>query len=217
MNSRAIDLRAKKNKRIGIKIIPGHFSTSHSHVNYYIDMTDIKSYYKKAKLAAEELAKAYSSTPVDVIICLEGTRIVGAYLAEELAQTSIAAINHDANLAVVTPETNANNQMIFRDSSRALVMVFKPSTLSCATITASGSARFTMPSSSGQSAQPVTSASTSFSSKHWRAKSINCSRSAPSPSQTIMLHIGGLLPVQIAFYTFSIGKKAAVFKGVAAT
>lgn len=50
MNSRAIDLRAKKNKRIGIKIIPGHFSTSHSHVNYYIDMTDIKSYYKKPSL-----------------------------------------------------------------------------------------------------------------------------------------------------------------------
>ena len=41
MNSRAIDLRAKKNKRIGIKIIPGHFSTSHSHVNYYIDMTAV--------------------------------------------------------------------------------------------------------------------------------------------------------------------------------
>ena len=121
MNSRAIDLRAKKNKRIGIKIIPGHFSTSHSHVNYYIDMTDIKSYYKKAKLAAEELAKAYSSTPVDVIICLEGTRIVGAYLAEELAQTSIAAINHDANLAVVTPETNANNQMIFRDNIQPII------------------------------------------------------------------------------------------------
>ena len=120
MNSRAIDLRAKKNKRIGIKIIPGHFSTSHSHVNYYIDMTDIKSYYKKAKLAAEELAKAYSSTPVDVIICLEGTRI-GAYLAEELAQTSIAAINHDANLAVVTPETNANNQMIFRDNIQPII------------------------------------------------------------------------------------------------
>ena len=114
MNSRAIDLRAKKNKRIGIKIIPGHFSTSHSHVNYYIDMTDIKSYYKKAKLAAEELAKAYSSTPVDVII-------VGAYLAEELAQTSIAAINHDANLAVVTPETNANNQMIFRDNIQPII------------------------------------------------------------------------------------------------
>ena len=121
MNSRAIDLRAKKNKRIGIKIIPGHFSTSQSHVNYYIDMTDIKSYYKKAKLAAEELAKAYSSTPVDVIICLEGTRIVGAYLAEELAQTSIAAINHDANLAVVTPETNANNQMIFRDNIQPII------------------------------------------------------------------------------------------------
>ena len=84
-------------------------------------MTDIKSYYKKAKLAAEELAKAYSSTPVDVIICLEGTRIVGAYLAEELAQTSIAAINHDANLAVVTPETNANNQMIFRDNIQPII------------------------------------------------------------------------------------------------
>jgi hypothetical protein len=32
-----------------------------------------------------------------------------------------------------------------------------------------------------------------------------------------MLHIRGLLPVQIAFYTFRIGKKAAFFKRVAAT
>ena len=121
MNTRAIDLCAKKNKKISIKLIPGHFATSHSHVNYYIDMTDIKSYYKKAKLAAEELAKIYSATPVDVIICLEGTRIVGAYLAEELAQGSIAAINHDANLAVITPETNANNQMLFRDNIQPII------------------------------------------------------------------------------------------------
>lgn len=121
MNSRAIDIRSKKNKRIGISIIPGHFATSHSHVNYYIDMTNIKTYYKKAKLTAEELAKNYSGTPVDVVICLEGTRIVGAYLAEELAQTSIASINKDANIAVVTPETNANNQMIFRDNIQPLI------------------------------------------------------------------------------------------------
>ena len=90
--------------------------------------------------------------------------------------------------------------MIFLDRSLALVMVFKPSMLSWATITVSGIARLTMPSSSGQSAQPVTFASTSFSSKYPRANSINRSRSASAPSQTIMLHIHGLPPVQIAFY-----------------
>ena len=62
MNSRAIDLRAKKNKRIGIKIIPGHFSTSHSHVNYYIDMTTLKTRQNEA----EEMAIEVSTIPNNV-------------------------------------------------------------------------------------------------------------------------------------------------------
>ena len=218
MENKVMKFYSKAGSNIILRAIPGHFATSHSHINYYVDMTGLKTRRSEAAAVGKAFVQRLPiETVVDTIVCLDGCEVIGAYMAEELEKGSFPSMNMHNTVYVVTPEFNVNNQMIFRDSSRALVMVFKPSTLSCATITASGSARFTMPSSSGQSAQPVTSASTSFSSKHWRAKSINCSRSAPSPSQTIMLHIGGLLPVQIAFYTFSIGKKAAVFKGVAAT
>ena len=42
MDARAVIVESKRNKELQIKIIPGHFATSHSHVNYYIDMTSIK-------------------------------------------------------------------------------------------------------------------------------------------------------------------------------
>ena len=121
MNTRAIELHSEKSNRIEIKIYPGHFSTSHSHVNYYVDMTELKSYSKKAQRSAEELAKYYSSTPIDCIICLEGTRIVGAYTAEALMHAGVASINRDADIAIVTPEINMNNQMMFRDNLQPLL------------------------------------------------------------------------------------------------
>lgn len=39
MESREIMVKSKKNKKIEIGIIPGHFATNHSHINYYINMT----------------------------------------------------------------------------------------------------------------------------------------------------------------------------------
>ncbi|MCI9272936.1 MAG: orotate phosphoribosyltransferase [Clostridiales bacterium] len=118
MDGRAMEIQSKRNKKITIKVVPGHFATSHSHVNYYVDMTEIKSKHRMARRAARELAQSYSGTAVDTLVCLEGTRIVGAFLAEELAQ---AGINKDADLAVITPEINPNNQMLFRDNVQRML------------------------------------------------------------------------------------------------
>lgn len=122
METRIQEIRARGNKDIRIGIIPGHFATNHSHVNYYVDLTSIKSRHKMARAAAGELAKKYlNSTAIDTIICLEGTEMIGAFLAEELSNAGVRNINSGSDLCVLTPETNANNQMIFRDNTQKMV------------------------------------------------------------------------------------------------
>ncbi|MGN1480693.1 orotate phosphoribosyltransferase [Porcipelethomonas sp.] len=117
METRIIEIKSRTNSKIKIGVIPGHFATNHSHVNYYVDMTKIKTHHAIAKETARELAKAYISTlSVDTIICLEGTEIIGAFLARELAKEGHTSINSGKDICVITPETNANNQMIFRDN-----------------------------------------------------------------------------------------------------
>ena len=115
MEDRAQNIVSKKNNRISINVIPGHYATNHSHVNYYVDMTAIKTSFKMAKEAAGELASEFSNTYVDTVICLEGTEILGAFLAEQLAQSGI---NQGNDINVITPEMNAVNQMLFRDNTQ---------------------------------------------------------------------------------------------------
>ena len=115
MEDRAQKIAAKKNNRIAIEVIPGHYATNHSHVNYYVDMTAIKTSMKMARDAAHDLGLDFANTFVDTIICLEGTEILGAFLAESLAQSGI---NQGKDINLVTPELNAVNQMIFRDNTQ---------------------------------------------------------------------------------------------------
>ena len=71
MDARAIEIESKRNSRIITKAFPGHYATSHSHVNYYVDMTSIKSSHRMARNAAVELSRKYlTTTPIDTIICL---------------------------------------------------------------------------------------------------------------------------------------------------
>ncbi len=122
METRLQEIAARGNKNVKIGIIPGHFATNHSHVNYYVDMTRIKSHHSMAKQAAAELARPYlASTPIDTIICLEGTEVLGAFLAEELAKTGNRSINESMDICVIAPELNANNQMIFRDNTQKMI------------------------------------------------------------------------------------------------
>ena len=115
MEGRVQTINSRKNSKIKIGIIPGHFATNHSHINYYVDMTAIKTSHKMAKDAANQLASTYAGTHIDTIICLEGTQMLGAFLAQSLSESGI---NKGEDIAVVTPELNANNQMIFRDNTQ---------------------------------------------------------------------------------------------------
>lgn len=115
MEDRMQTIECRNNSKVSIGVIPGHYATNHSHVNYYVAMTSIKTSMKMANEAAKELAAAYSSVHVDTIICLEGTDILGAFLAQSLSE---AGINSGSDINVVTPELNAVNQMIFRDNTQ---------------------------------------------------------------------------------------------------
>ena len=89
METRLHEIRAKGNRELKIGVIPGHFATNHSHVNYYVDLTGIKSRLKLAKAAGEQLAIPFQSTTVvDTIVCMEGTETIGAFLADALSRSA---------------------------------------------------------------------------------------------------------------------------------
>ncbi|MDL2232629.1 phosphoribosyltransferase [Ruminococcaceae bacterium OttesenSCG-928-L11] len=121
MESRSREVSARGDKNIAIRIVPGHFATNHSHINFYVDMSGIKTRHKMAKRAGEQLARAYSMTSIDTIICLEGTEVIGAFLADYLTQSGHMDMNSGKEICVLTPELNSNNQMIFRDNIQSEV------------------------------------------------------------------------------------------------
>ena len=107
-----------KRKNLFLRVAKGHFATSYTHSNYYIDVADQKSRYSEAKAVAEELCSTYnySTTIVDTILCLDGTEVIGACLANELTKNSFANINAHQTVYVVTPEIVNGSQMMFRDN-----------------------------------------------------------------------------------------------------
>ena len=90
MESRAIKIKSPKNSKISIKVIPGHFATNHSHINYYIDMTSIKHRHAMAYEAAATMAMKYeNNTMVDTIVCMDGCEVIAAFLARYLSKSGI--------------------------------------------------------------------------------------------------------------------------------
>ena len=87
MEEAAMKVYSQYNNMLSVKIIPGHFATNHSHINYYMDMTTLKTRQSMAMSAAKGIVHEYvTSTIVDTIVCMDGTEVIGAYLAEELEQ-----------------------------------------------------------------------------------------------------------------------------------
>ena len=122
METRMKEISATKSSKVKIGVIPGHFATSHSHVNYYVDMTTVKTSSATAKEAASLLAQEYMmGTNIDTIVCLEGTEMLGAFLAQALSDPTIPVLNAGQDINVITPELNANNQMIFRDNTQKMI------------------------------------------------------------------------------------------------
>ncbi len=105
-----------------LRIAKGHFATNKCHVNYYVDMTYTKHRLAEAREAARELVeKMDKSAPIDTILCLEGTEVLGTCMAEELIQAGIRITNEHGTIYVVTPEQTSGNQMIFRSNTAHLI------------------------------------------------------------------------------------------------
>ena len=100
-----------------LHVAKGHFATSHSHINYYVDLTFTKHRLSEARAAARQLAMQYkSSTMIDTILCLDGTEVVGACMASELTKVGFSSINVHNTIYVVTPEHTTGSQLLFRDN-----------------------------------------------------------------------------------------------------
>ena len=116
MENRMRKIPSANNRRLILKVIPGHFATNHSHSNYYVDMSTLKSRQNEAAAIAADLAnRVMNTTIVDTVLCLDGTEVVGAYLAEELCRSGIQIMNTHGTIYIVSPEYSAG-QMIVRDN-----------------------------------------------------------------------------------------------------
>lgn len=119
MESRMMKFYAKDSSKIALHAVAGHFATSHSHINYYIDLTSLKTRVNEAKEVATVIADKFKGLAVvDTIVCMDGTEVIGAYLGQALENREFVQItNLHETIYVVSPEFNSNNQMIFRDNN----------------------------------------------------------------------------------------------------
>lgn len=122
MLEHAIKIPSKVNNKILLKVLPGHFATNHSHINYYLDMTRLKVGQREARQVASTMASDYQyNKPVDSIICMDGCYMIGAFLAEQLSDAGVISMNAHQSIYVIEPEFNSNGQMIFRDNIQPMV------------------------------------------------------------------------------------------------
>lgn len=108
---------------VPIKAIPGHFATSHSHVNYFVDLTQLKMEHNAAMECAQVLANQYASsmTPIETIVCLDDTTVIGAYLAKAICDAN--HINHSIKFTVnvIHPECDSSGQIFFRENVEPMI------------------------------------------------------------------------------------------------
>ena len=110
-----------KNKRMFLRVARGHFATSHSHINYYIDATMQKNRLSEAAEAARELVHMYKSTTiVDTVLCLDGTQVIGTCLANELTKDGFRnmnahqTMNAQQTIYIITPDFTSGRHIILR-------------------------------------------------------------------------------------------------------
>ncbi len=113
---------SQKKGKTALSCARGHFATNHSHINYYIDITYQKTRLSEAKDAAHDLVSHFiNNTPVDTVLCLDGTAVLGTCIADELTKSGFRTINQHKTIYVVEPEYNNNSQMIFRQNIQPMI------------------------------------------------------------------------------------------------
>ncbi len=106
-----------KRNNLYLRVARGHFASASCHSNYYIDVVAQKTRMSEATAVAEELRSYfYHTTVVDTILCLDGTEVIGACLADQLSKGDFVNMNAHKSIYVVTPETTNASQLLFRDN-----------------------------------------------------------------------------------------------------
>jgi orotate phosphoribosyltransferase len=117
MENKSFRITLAGDPKIYMNVTPGHFTTSNNHLSHYIDLSEMKTNVLVAEDVAKKLAEAYPhGTPIDTVVCMEGTEIIGAYLAEELLRNGIAASN-SGDIHVLTPISTQYMNLVFAGSS----------------------------------------------------------------------------------------------------
>ncbi|MBQ3285147.1 MAG: orotate phosphoribosyltransferase [Ruminococcus sp.] len=112
-----------RNPELFLRVQRGHFATMHSHTNYYIDVTTQKFRMSEAKAVAKEIVSFYrTNTIIDTIICLDGTEVIGAFVAQELSDASFMNLNAHQTIYILSPEFIGNGQMVFRDNTSPMIL-----------------------------------------------------------------------------------------------
>ena len=82
-----------------------------------MDIPFQKTRLSEAEDSAQQLVSHFiNDTPVDTILCLDGTAVLGTCVARELTKSGFRTINAHQTIYVLEPEYNANSQIIFRDN-----------------------------------------------------------------------------------------------------
>lgn len=142
-------IKCKLNPDLYLKVIPGHFSSDRFHINYYVDMTSLKTHQSEALAVAKAMVSKYSSrvetdcsinvpnmdcqifeslskmsantSPIDTIICMDGCEVIGAYVAEELSKLGVATTTYHKSAYIISPEFDKSGQMVVRDNIRPMI------------------------------------------------------------------------------------------------
>ncbi|MDO5132415.1 MAG: orotate phosphoribosyltransferase [Eubacteriales bacterium] len=137
-------MRSTRYRDVVMKVVPGHFITPNTHINYYIDMTTMKTRQNEAMAAARAMSENYvMSTIVDTIVCMDGMEVIGAYMAEELTRAGIMSMNAHKTIYIMSPEYDLSGQMIVRENNQMMVrgkhcLLLLASTTTGATIARAG-------------------------------------------------------------------------------
>lgn len=123
LEERVVKYYSRKDPNIALKVIPGHFSTKHAHLNCYLDVTTMKTRANEAERIAVAMKDYYNvmGRPIDTIVCIDGCEVIGAFLANELARAGILSMNAHKTIYVVTPEHDIYGDMIFRDNMKLAI------------------------------------------------------------------------------------------------
>jgi len=113
---------SKNYSNLTLRVIPGHFVTVNSHINYYIDMSLMKSRQSEASMVAHAISSRYiSSTIVDTIVCMDGCEVIGTYLANYLTETGFVSINSHKTMYIVAPESSRTGELLFRENIQHMI------------------------------------------------------------------------------------------------